>query len=486
MQKSLTVLAAVPLFGFLVACGTTRDSSKTDVQALSSDAGDPSGLDPSCAAQVNNSALAAVNLIVRYDKSGTMGDYSRLYECGVRDITCRTVSRLGSTYYVCATTNDAGRLDAACSVSNGVVSCTNTNTGLPCSTETLGNGKVAQVCSNIGACTLSVDADPARKWTPAANGLKSFITDASSAGTSATLAFFPTNDASTGALSCSADAYKSSTGPEALGPSATTLASQIDGVTAAGTVPTRPALEGALAEARFYQSTHAGERTAVVLVTDSLPSSCDATEFDSTDDVDNVAVIARSYSRDATTPIETHVIALQDTGLSLAPLNQIAAAGSADGAGLAHFVSVGEAGQTSSGIALALASVRDRVASCEIDVSASDAGTFDPHTVNVVASFGGIIDTLSYSPDCATGNGWNYTDGTSTRIHLCSTSCSEVRSQASSQMFVSFGCATKGYAPPAEAQADGGTLPGAEDTEAAPQDSDAGAPATNDDDAGTP
>jgi hypothetical protein len=178
------------------------------------------------------------------------------------------------------------------------------------------------------------------KWDPVVQATKAFFADTTSAGVSATLTFFPNDQAplvgggggNEGDACDSAD-YDQPDVPLTPLPS-DTFAAAIDAVTPLGDgdwrqgTPTGPALEGTIAAIEEMRAADPNTRYVIVLVTDGEPALCSNQQ----NDIDFVAGVAASVADE----IPTYVIGLGNPVTADNPnppqfgvdnLNTIAAAG---------------------------------------------------------------------------------------------------------------------------------------------------------------
>jgi hypothetical protein len=209
-----------------------------------------------------------------------------------------------------------------------------------------------------------------------------------------------------------------------------------------GYTPTSAALSGALQQARALAAAANGRKTAVVLATDGLPTSC------APKDIGGVAALA-AQGVAGTPSIPTFVIGVfapEEQGAA-ANLDQLAASGGTTSARIVN----GSQNTTASFLA-ALDDIRATAVSCEFKIPASTAkGPVDYGNVNVAFTSGaGVQDTIPNVParaQCpAGGDGWYYdvdpTMGTPTKIETCDATCARLRADPKGRIDILIGCKT--------------------------------------------
>jgi len=259
------------------------------------------------------------------------------------------------------------------------------------------------------------------KWTATVSALKSFFADQAMTGISASLQVFPTAAGD----QCSLAAYSAPGVPMTALPNPTLFASRLDATTPDGGTPSRPALEGAVAYAKQVQQQHPDGKVAVVLATDGEPSGCQST----------VTSVSAAAAREAAT-IPTYVIGV---GAQLTSLNAVAQSG---GTKQALIVSTSAPAQIAADFAKAVDGIRKKALACDYKLPPPPSGqVLEVGKVNV--RFNGA--TLSYSSDCASGQGWRYDDAARpTKIEMCPGSCDQVKAATTGSVELLFGCATQG------------------------------------------
>lgn len=395
---------------------------------------DDGGSIAACATSQAAATLKPVNLVFLYDKSGSMGDQTRWYQCGGN-----TVIRCGffvvpagpSPRYICYP--DGTEANLAINTA-GVIGYN----GAACPVGTVAGVANTAICANPNSpsCTLADAFDPAAKWIPVGTAMNGFFADPTSAGMSASLGFFP-KASSQGATLCQPTDYTTPAVALTTLPNATVFKNAIAGQKPGGNTPTEVALNGAITYAKTVAKSHPNDVTAVVLVTDGEPTECASAVGQN---ISVVRGIAQSAASDPQTPIKTYVIGV---GANLTNLNQIASGG---GTGTATIVSTTNPTQTSADFQKALEKIRGQALSCDLALpKPPDGKSLDINAVNVVATLGGKEEVLSYNKDCKGGTGWHYDDPNSPKlVQLCPTSCSAIRADSGGKVAIAFGCATKG------------------------------------------
>jgi hypothetical protein len=267
--------------------------------------------------------------------------------------------------------------------------------------------------------------DPALRWVPVGEGITAFFEDVNSKGMRASLTFFPASGSNT--TSCVAGDYARAdlTSVELPSP---TLGARIAQLAPRGDTPTRPALQGAIAQAQALRAARPNEKTVIVMATDGEPWACGVS-----DGATRIAAVnaAAMDAAAVATDIKTYVIGV---GPSVGLLNQIAVAG---GTGAAILVSAGQAEKTKTELLKALGEVRANTISCDVDMpSPPDGRTLDVNKVDVAVSGA----ALAYSADCSNTAGWHFDDVANPRkVMLCAGSCTGVKT-AGGALSVSFAC----------------------------------------------
>lgn len=272
--------------------------------------------------------------------------------------------------------------------------------------------------------------DLGTRWTPAVAALKDFFADATSANIHASLSFFKqANECNVGSYATPSVAMK------AL-PDTTTFAGALNANSPGGGTPTLPAEQGAIQYAKTVAAgLTAGEKVAIVLVTDGNPNDCSATPNDVAKASAEVAAAAATTAA----TIKTYVIGV---GPDAADLDAIATGG-----GTAPHIQVNttSAATTSADLRAAIGKIKAAQLSCDYTLPPPPAGkTIDVNAVNVNYTTGGMTTTLGYSADCSNAGGWHYDSTTTpTKIIMCPTICTTLQNdKAGGKVDIVFGCST--------------------------------------------
>lgn len=280
---------------------------------------------------------------------------------------------------------------------------------------------------SMGDTNESPSFDPALRWIPVGQAMKAFFTDPQSAGLAAALTFFPNL-----ANSCVAADYANPEIARTPLPAAV-FSTTLDAHAPKGDTPTRAAALGAIAQAQAIAAARPTEKTAIVLVTDGEPYGCninDATQSNA----EALAVAAEVQKVAATIP--TYVVGV---GPSVTNLDAVASAGGTT----ALKVQVGNATTTTQQLLTAMAAIRGALVACDFDVPVPpDGRQLDYGKVYVeLASPGKPKETVGYSGDCATGQGWHYDSPKDPKkVLLCPATCDAVKAQAGGLVTVAFAC----------------------------------------------
>lgn len=448
---SLASLACASISVAMLAVGCGSESGADDGSGTTNGSGNGNGNgDPSaafsgtasgdfdagslaaCATSQAAASLRPVNLVFLYDKSGSMGDMTRWFTCSTGPtpvVQCNyfQVPVAPSPRYICYPqgAQSALAIDQAGSIYFN---------SKKCATGTVG-GTAAVLCSDPSACTLADMFDPAKKWVPVGAAMNAFFADPKSAGTSASLGFFPLTDKD-GATICSNTNYSTPAVALTALPNSSKFSAAISAQKPGGNTPTEVALQGAIAYAKTVAQAHPDDATAIVLVTDGEPTQCGVDGAQPISVVQGVAQAAAT----GTPSIKTYVIGVGD---NLTNLNLIAQSG---GTTKATLVSSTNPTQTATDFQNALDKIRGDAVSCNVALpKPPDGKTLDINAVNVVATIGGKEDVLTYNKDCNGGTGWHYDDANAPKeVQLCAGSCQAVRADAGGKLAITFGCATKG------------------------------------------
>jgi len=200
--------------------------------------------------------------------------------------------------------------------------------------------------------------------------------------------------------------------------------------------PIYAALEGALIWASAYQLAHPEQRTVVVFVTDGAPNGCN-TDFD---DISQLAADALAAST-----VTTYMIGLTDAGgggVNQDDMDQVAAAG---GTMQAFFVSDGATAAQE--LIDTFNAIRGMAISCEFAVPVATSGgmPIDPNLLNVnyTAGTGSEVPLVKVANAAACGAepAWYYDNETMpTQILLCPTACTTVTADPNAQIQILAGC----------------------------------------------
>lgn len=218
---------------------------------------------------------------------------------------------------------------------------------------------------------------------------------------------------------------------------APTLAAALEGITPQYRTPTA----GGIASARNYAASLTvpeGEKAAMLLVTDGLPTLCGS-------DPMSAAISATNAAKEAGYP--PFVLGIRDwpeEQNSLQGLHGIAQAAETNG-GAPIIIQPESPTQVTEDLLEALNTIREQVLGCDIALPQAPEGeTLDYGKVNVVhVSAAGQETPLDYSADCSNPNGWKYDNPAApTRIEFCPSSCSTVKSGGTVKIVL--GCETRG------------------------------------------
>jgi hypothetical protein len=274
------------------------------------------------------------------------------------------------------------------------------------------------------------------KWTSAKNGLAAFVTDPASAGTSVALNFFPIADETT----CDQFKYKTPLVPFGELPgNAQAIQDTINLQMPTGSkTPLYPALGGAILECADALQQKPNTACAVLLVTDGEPVG-PAPTCGGVNPEDPAQIAALAATGLSQFKVLTFVIGLPGIPKTIA--DQIAVGGGTDAAILTGNVNVQQEFQN------ALAKARGKALPCEYEMPDKvTGGEYDTNFVNVLftPSAGGNAMTIPQNADCAGGSGWYYDNPlVPTKIHLCPSTCTTVRTDYGAAVDILLGCATE-------------------------------------------
>lgn len=209
------------------------------------------------------------------------------------------------------------------------------------------------------------------------------------------------------------------------------LGSVLGAAPAGSYTPTSAALQGAIAHARAWATSHPQNVVAVVLASDGEPTECNT----SLADINAIAAAGASGSP----KVLTFVIGV---GKSLSNLHGIAQAGGTSGALL-----VDTSGDVSAQFLAALNGVRMEAVGCAYSIPDPPAGQhLDHNLVSVQFSAAGASPTIfakapTSSACSARADAWHYDDPLSpTQVVLCPATCKAVAAAANSSVDVVLGC----------------------------------------------
>jgi len=285
--------------------------------------------------------------------------------------------------------------------------------------------------------------DKALKWDPVVSATRAFFAAPSSAGITASMTFFPSDNK---LALCNASEYTAPDVPMTMLPSPL-FSDAITKVTPGteltpGTkvewrsgTPTVAVMKGSATFVESYRKTHEG-RYAVVLVTDGYPQSCGA--------ADDINLVAAEAKKALAKNQQTFVIGVANPKVAGAPdtvsnLHLIAAAG---GTSKAVLIDTGDPTATASAFGKAVDQIRQAAVSCSIAIPATQSGAdFDKRAVVVHYDSGTKSTELSYDKSCAGSNSWHYDNADApTEIELCKSTCDAVRADSNAKLSVDFAC----------------------------------------------
>jgi hypothetical protein len=277
--------------------------------------------------------------------------------------------------------------------------------------------------------------DPVLKWRPVVAATRAFFEDASSAGISASLSFFPAGDDK-----CDTETYETPDVVMTELPSPTfgeaiTAIDPDQGNDWRGGTPTLAVVEGT---ATYLRGLIAGEPEAahaLVLVTDGYPNGCDD------DDIASVVTAVEGTAAD----FPTYVIGVKNPPGGPDTVSDLNALATAGGTEMAIFIDTGDPDKTASDLKSAIARIRERSVSCSAAIPATPGGKpFVADRVNVSMSVGADTTQLGYDQECGAESAWRYDDvDAPTTIVLCPETCLAVQQEPTAELNVEFGCRTR-------------------------------------------
>jgi hypothetical protein len=312
--------------------------------------------------------------------------------------------------------------------------------------------------------------DPAAKWTPVRQATQAFFEDETSAGISASMAFFPSAGSSD--TKCDGETYEEpdvemSSLPASLFADAfdayeTQVGSPLAGGDWRGGTPTLAAFLGTSSYLAPFQVDDPTAKFAVVLVTDGLPQGCS----DEEDDVDTITTeVGNLY--DGGDGVRTYVIGIEnpttppdelppyddwdnwgcgtddaepcDPPDTLSALNGVAAAG---GTTDAFLIDTGDPDATQAAFRAAIDVIRTEAISCELGIPPHPSGgSFDQDKIDVSYTLDDMVTRFDYDPDCEVEGAWHYDDPEGpSMIVLCAETCDFIQTSPGAELNVDFLC----------------------------------------------
>jgi hypothetical protein len=263
-------------------------------------------------------------------------------------------------------------------------------------------------------------------WDAASKGVSAFAHDASAAGTSVGLQYFPLGGVAP--ASCSASYGTPEVEVALLPGNASALDASLAKHVPNGFTPSGPALAGAISRMKAWAGKHPDHLSAVVFVTDGFPTECTPT------DPAELAPIAKA-ALETEPSVRTFVVGL-NFGLGKENLNPIAAAG---GTGTAFFINGGD---ISAQLANTLQVAAKEPASCTFSLPA--AGQADSSRVSLTyaspSGFEEAIPRLNTVGDCVLNqNDGFYFDNAQApkKMMLCPESCTKA---SEGKLTIGVGC----------------------------------------------
>jgi hypothetical protein len=212
------------------------------------------------------------------------------------------------------------------------------------------------------------------------------------------------------------------------------LTNALNGTSPGGGTPTRPAMEAAAQAVTAYAKQHVDRKAIIVLATDGNPNDCNS-------DIASVAAIAAGAAA-ATPPVVTFVIGINNSGVNVAGLHQIAQAG---GTGQALIVDPANAGAE---FLNAMLQIQGQALGCTFAMPTPAPGeTINPNEINVWYTPGSGTEEIIYkvngAADCDPNTGgWYYNDPVNpTEIILCPKSCDAIGG-TQGKIRIELGCTT--------------------------------------------
>jgi hypothetical protein len=275
------------------------------------------------------------------------------------------------------------------------------------------------------------------RWNPVTGALNAFFSDPASAGLLASLTFFPLNNNLTqgdhdgSEPSCNNADYSTPVVPPTHLPHPGLFASAIGLATPANEfgTPTYPALAGTIDYAQSLEAE--GTETAIILVTDGEPYSCDP---ENVNNIENIAALAGSVAEE----IPTYVIGVGN----VSGLHEIAAAGGTESA---FVVALDDPDRTRTELLTQVQAIRAAQVSCDVVLPEAPPGeSLDVSKVNVELTVDAEHGALLFDEACTSDIGWRYDNPEApSSIELCPQICDLIQGAEQVKLEVILGCETE-------------------------------------------
>ncbi len=209
------------------------------------------------------------------------------------------------------------------------------------------------------------------------------------------------------------------------------ITAALNGTSPGGGTPTLPAMQAAAQSVSAYAAQNLDRKVIIVLATDGNPNDCNS-------DIPSVANVA-SAAAAGSPPVQTFVIGINNTGVNISGLDQIAAAG---GTNKALVVQPANAGKE---FLDAIKKIQGQALGCTFKVPTPPPGeTLNPNQVNVYYTPASGSPQLIYKVDNAaacdpTQGGWYY--GSPKEIVLCPANCTAIEG-TKGEIRIELGCAS--------------------------------------------
>jgi hypothetical protein len=260
-------------------------------------------------------------------------------------------------------------------------------------------------------------------WTQETTALKSFWSDAASAGLTAALRLFPYDDTCAPKdPQCTGNLYVTPLVDWGVLPAnAAPLGVALDTAQVIGCTPTEEALKGALKGSLARQVLRPDHVVVAVVVSDGEPIDCDITPI-------GLSAVAASYLN-GEPPIRTFTLYV--AAAASAVMSAIAQGGGTnnayDATNIPNFIA-------------ALKAIQVAAIPCEVAVPKPEAGVVDPNQVKL--TYKGVpithVDSMS---QCGGTGGWYFDNNAApTKILFCPSTCSTLKSDPSAKVELSLGC----------------------------------------------